>query len=134
MSTRTRLAFKPTTSMCRVEKCGVKRLADGAAAVGLFSPGKATSRVAVTWTQAGVSGPAHPRSVATKGPRRVRWPVHRDGAGHGVVLVKLTAAARLAAARPKPTSGDLMAKMIQTWETIQPWEALMAGPTDGERP
>jgi hypothetical protein len=53
---------------------------------------------------------------------------------HGVVLVKLTAAARLAAARPKPTSGDLMAKMSQTWETTWPLEAVMAGRTDKERP
>jgi alpha-galactosidase len=113
----------------------VKRLADGAAAVGLFSPGKATSRVAVTWTQAGVSGPQRIRDLWRQKDLGVC-----DGQftamvpAHGVVLVKLTAAARLAAARPKPTSGDLMAKMIQTWETIQPWEALMAGPTDGERP
>ena len=53
---------------------------------------------------------------------------------HGVVLVKLTAASRLAAARPKPTSGDLMATMSHTRETIQPWEAVMAGRTDKERP
>ena len=36
----------------------MKRLADGAAAVGLFNLGKATSQVAVTWAQAGASGPS----------------------------------------------------------------------------
>jgi alpha-galactosidase len=71
----------------------VKPLEDGSKAVGLFNPATSSSRVAVRWTELGLSGPQTVRDLW----RQKDLGVHADGFAaevrpHGVVLVRLTPA------------------------------------------
>jgi alpha-galactosidase len=68
----------------------VKKLEDGTVAVGLFNPGETLSTVAVTWTQAGVTGPQRVRDLW----RQKDLGVFGEGFSaevprHGVTLVRL---------------------------------------------
>ena len=70
----------------------VKKLANGAVAVGLFNTGEASASIAVTWEQAGVTGGQQVRDLW----RQKDLGVFNGGftatiPPHGVVLVKLTA-------------------------------------------
>lgn len=84
----------------------LKPLADGAVAVGLFNPAQATSTVAVTWAQAGVTGPQRVRDLWRQKDLGVFD--NRFSAtvpSHGVVLVKLFSAVESARQAPPPGTG-----------------------------
>jgi alpha-galactosidase len=70
----------------------IKPLEDGSVAVGLFNPGEQTSRVAVTWSAAGVKGKQRIRDVWRQKDLGVfQESFSAEVARHGVVLVRLYA-------------------------------------------